>query len=195
LCKLGHYGQRAARPPHLHGFRKREKIRVWPEAGVLVGRCHQMVVSSNGGEAQKLGTLRGLPVEGTIGDHRARTVIPAANTETSTRDKSGVDREVSRHTPFIRCWCFSYRCFVGTLLTRSGLRKSGRHEWADFFGMAAVCRMSWEAWRPSPASSDFLSNPSIRALPPAMVHIARNVRREGVALFNSFVHSRDAWTP
>ena len=41
---------------------------------------------------------------------------------------------------------------------------------------------------------DFLSNRLIRALPTAWLHMAGNIVVMLLALFNSFVHSRDAWT-
>jgi hypothetical protein len=41
---------------------------------------------------------------------------------------------------------------------------------------------------------DFLSDRLVRALPKAWLHMVGNIIVMLLALFNSFVHSRDAWT-
>ena len=66
--------------------------------------------------------------------------------------------------------------------------------WADFSAWLLFAGLVLGALAAIAGLVDFLSNRLIRALPTAWLHMAGNIVVMLLALFNSFVHSRDAWT-
>jgi uncharacterized membrane protein len=121
-------------------------------------------------------------------------IIPAATTATSTETNPTSTARIARHPIHPMLVSFPIACFVGTLLTDLAYWKTAEMMWADFsawllfFGLIMGCLAAIAGL------VDFLSNRSIRALAPAWFHMIGNALVLILALFNSFVHSRDAWT-
>jgi uncharacterized membrane protein len=89
---------------------------------------------------------------------------------------------------------FPIACFTGALLTDIVYWKTAEMMWADFSAWLLFAGLVMGALAAIAGLVDFLSNRLIRALPTAWLHMAGNIVVMLLALFNSFVHSRDAWT-
>jgi uncharacterized membrane protein len=89
---------------------------------------------------------------------------------------------------------FPIACFTGALLTDIVYWKTAEIMWADFAAWLLFAGLVMGALAAIAGLVDFLSNRLIRALPTAWLHMAGNIVVMLLALFNSFVHSRDAWT-
>jgi uncharacterized membrane protein len=89
---------------------------------------------------------------------------------------------------------FPIACFVGALLTDLAYWKTAEMMWADFSAWLLFVGLLMGVLAAIAGLIDFLSNRSIRALTPAWLHMLGNLVVLSLALFNSFIHSRDAWT-
>lgn len=89
---------------------------------------------------------------------------------------------------------FPIVCFVGTLLTDLAYWKTAEMMWANFSAWLLVAGLVMGSLAAIAGLVDFLGNRLIRALPSAWYHMLGNVVVLVLALFNAFVHSRDAWT-
>ena len=89
---------------------------------------------------------------------------------------------------------FPIACFTGALFTDVAYWKTAEMMWADFSAWLLFAGLVMGALAAIAGLVDFLSNRLIRALPTAWLHMAGNIVVMLLALFNSFVHSRDAWT-
>jgi uncharacterized membrane protein len=85
-------------------------------------------------------------------------------------------------------------CFTGALLTDIVYWKTAEMMWADFSAWLLFAGLVMGALAAIPGLVDFLSNRLIRALPTAWLHTGGNIVVMLLALFNTFVHSRDGWT-
>jgi uncharacterized membrane protein len=121
-------------------------------------------------------------------------VIPAAATETSTETNPASTARIATHPIHPMLVSFPIACFVGALLTDLAYWKTTEMMWADFSAWLLFFGVVMGGLAAIAGFVDFLSNRRIRALAPAWLHMIGNVVVLVLALFNSFVHSRDAWT-
>jgi uncharacterized membrane protein len=89
---------------------------------------------------------------------------------------------------------FPVACFVGALLTDIAYWRTAEMMWADFSAWLLFAGLAMGVLAAVVGLIDFLSNRLIRRLVPAWYHMIGNVVVMLLALFNAFVHSRDAWT-
>jgi uncharacterized membrane protein len=121
-------------------------------------------------------------------------VIPAATTETSTETNPASTARIATHPIHPMLVPFPIACFVGTLLTDLAYWKTAEMMWADFSAWLLFFGLIMGGLAAIAGLIDFLSSRSIRTLAPAWFHLIGNALVLVLALFNSFVHSRDAWT-
>ena len=89
---------------------------------------------------------------------------------------------------------FPIACFAGTLVTDIAYWKTAEMQWANFSAWLLFAGLIMGGFAAIAGLIDFLSNRLIRSLPYAWFHMAGNVIVMLLALFNAFIHSRDAWT-
>jgi uncharacterized membrane protein len=89
---------------------------------------------------------------------------------------------------------FPIVCFVGALATDIVYANTAEMMWADFSTWLLVIGMVMGVLAGVAGLIDFLGNRVIRALPAAWLHMIGNLIALLLALFNTLVHTRDAWT-
>lgn len=89
---------------------------------------------------------------------------------------------------------FPIACFVGTLVTDIAYWRTAQMMWADFSAWLLLIGMVMGVLAAIAGLIDFLGNRLIRAQQPAWPHMLGNILVLLVALFNTLVHTRDAWT-
>lgn len=89
---------------------------------------------------------------------------------------------------------FPMVCFVGALVTDIAYWRTAEMMWADFSAWLLFAGLIMGALAAIAGLIDFIGNRGIRLMPAAWFHMAGNAVVLLLALFNSFVHSRDAWT-
>jgi len=89
---------------------------------------------------------------------------------------------------------FPIACFVATLLTDLVYWATAEMMWADFSAWLVTVGFILGVLAAIVGLIDFLSRPAIRARRPAWFHAIGNAVVLVLALFNTLVHSRDAWT-
>jgi uncharacterized membrane protein len=89
---------------------------------------------------------------------------------------------------------FPIVCFVGALVTDIAYWSTAQMMWADFSAWLLVIGMIMGGLAAIAGLTDFLGNRLIRAQPPAWPHMVGNIVMLLVALLNTLVHTRDAWT-
>ena len=89
---------------------------------------------------------------------------------------------------------FPIACFVGTLVTDIAYWRTAQMMWADFSAWLLVVGMIMGSLAAIAGLIDFLSNRLIRVQQPAWPHMVGNIVMLLLALLNTFVHTRDAWT-
>jgi uncharacterized membrane protein len=89
---------------------------------------------------------------------------------------------------------FPIACFVGTLFTDIAYWRTAQMMWADFSAWPLAAGLVMGVLAAIAGLIDFLGNRVVRAQPPAWPHLLGNILVLTLALFNAFVHSRDAWT-
>ena len=89
---------------------------------------------------------------------------------------------------------FPIVCFVGTLVTDIAYWATAEMQWANFSAWLLFAGLIMGGLAAIAGLIDFLSSRLIRGLPYAWLHMVGNVIVMLLALFNAFVHSRDAWT-
>ncbi len=89
---------------------------------------------------------------------------------------------------------FPIACFVGALITDVGYWRSAQMMWADFSAWLLAIGLVMGGLAAVAGLVDFLGNRLIRAQAPAWPHMLGNIVVLLLALLNSFVHTRDAWT-
>jgi uncharacterized membrane protein len=85
-------------------------------------------------------------------------------------------------------------CFIGALVTDIVYTVSAEMMWANFSAWLLVVGFIIGVLAAIAGLVDFLSNPPIRALPPAWPHLIGNLIVLILAFFNVLIHTRDAWT-
>ncbi|WP_346656129.1 DUF2231 domain-containing protein [Bradyrhizobium sp. dw_78] len=89
---------------------------------------------------------------------------------------------------------FPIVCFVGALVTDIAYARTANVMWADFSDWLLVIGMIMGGLATIAGLIDFLGNRLIRAQAPAWPHMIGNIVVLLLALLNTLVHTRDAWT-
>jgi uncharacterized membrane protein len=89
---------------------------------------------------------------------------------------------------------FPIVCFVGALATDIAYARTAEVMWADFSAWLLVIGMITGVLAGTAGLIDFLGNRLIRAHRPAWLHMIGNLAALLLALLNTLVHTRDAWT-
>ena len=85
-------------------------------------------------------------------------------------------------------------CFVGTLVTDIAYAKTANMQWANFSAWLLAIGLVVSVFAVLAGLIDFLGDRRIRNLRAAWVHGVGNAIMLTLAIFNSFIHSRDAYT-
>jgi uncharacterized membrane protein len=85
-------------------------------------------------------------------------------------------------------------CFAGTLLTDIAYWQSANMQWANMSAWLLTIGLLIAVLAVIAGLIDFLGDRRIRDLRPAWIHAAGNALALVVAIFNAFIHSRDAYT-
>src|ERR1700739_4141277 len=89
---------------------------------------------------------------------------------------------------------FPIVCFIGTLITDFVYWRTADMFWADMSAWLLTIGLIISIFVVIAGLTDFLGEPRIRALPQAWIHGIGNAAALILAIFNAFVHTRDAWT-
>jgi uncharacterized membrane protein len=89
---------------------------------------------------------------------------------------------------------FPIVCFIGALATDIAFASTANMMWANFSTWLLAAGLILGLLAALAGLVDFLSNRLVRAQRPAWPLFIGNVIVLLLALFNNFVHSRDAWT-
>ena len=85
-------------------------------------------------------------------------------------------------------------CFVGTLITDIVYWQTAAMLWADISAWLLVVGLIVAIFAVIAGLIDFLGDRRIRELRPAWIHVLGNVTALILAIFNSLIHTRDAYT-
>ncbi|MFL5333296.1 MAG: DUF2231 domain-containing protein [Geminicoccaceae bacterium] len=89
---------------------------------------------------------------------------------------------------------FPIVCFTGALLTDIAYARTADIMWSNFSAWLLVAGIVMGVLAALAGLIDFIRNRRIRAQKPAWPHLLGNLVVLALALWNNFVHSRDAWT-
>lgn len=89
---------------------------------------------------------------------------------------------------------FPIACFVGVLLTDLTYWGTAEMMWADFSAWLVSAGLILGILAAIAGIVDFATRPAVRAQRPAWPHAIGNVVVLALAVLNTLVHSRDAWT-
>lgn len=89
---------------------------------------------------------------------------------------------------------FPIVCFTGALLTDIAYARSADMMWANFSAWLLAVGAVMGGLAALAGLVDFLGSRRVRAQRPAWPHMLGNILVLVLAVFNNFVHSRDAWT-
>jgi uncharacterized membrane protein len=87
-----------------------------------------------------------------------------------------------------------FTCFTGALLTDIAYWRSANMQWANFSAWLLAAGLFVAVFAVIVGLIDFLSDPRIRNLGMAWMYAGGNALALVLAIFNSFIHSRDAYT-
>lgn len=85
-------------------------------------------------------------------------------------------------------------CFVGTFVTDLVYWKTANMQWANMSAWLLFVGLAVSVLAALAGLMDFLGDRRIRALRPAWIHGLGNALALVLAIFNFFIHSRDAYT-
>ena len=85
-------------------------------------------------------------------------------------------------------------CFVGTLVTDIVYWQTAAMLWADISAWLLVVGLIVSIFAVIAGLIDFFGDRRIRELRPAWIHVLGNVTALILAIFNSLIHTRDAYT-
>lgn len=85
-------------------------------------------------------------------------------------------------------------CFVGTLFTDLAYWQSANMQWANMSAWLLTIGLLVAGLAAIAGLIDFLGDRRIRDLRPARIHAIGNALAVVIAIFNAFIHSRDAYT-
>jgi uncharacterized membrane protein len=89
---------------------------------------------------------------------------------------------------------FPIVCFIGALVTDIVYWRTAEVMWSDISAWLLLIGLILGVLAAIAGLIDFLSNRLIRAQSPAWPHMLGNLLVLLLALFNTMVHTRDAWT-
>lgn len=89
---------------------------------------------------------------------------------------------------------FPIVCYVGALAADIAYAGTAEMQWSNFAAWLLAFGVIFTVLAAIAGGIDFLADRRIRALRPAWIHVVGNVAVLILAIFNSFVHSHDAWT-
>jgi uncharacterized membrane protein len=89
---------------------------------------------------------------------------------------------------------FPIACYVGALLCDIAYAGTAEMQWTNFAAWLLAAGVAFTVLAAIAGGIDFLVEPRIRRLGAAWIHVVGNVTVLILAIFNSFVHSHDAWT-
>ncbi len=89
---------------------------------------------------------------------------------------------------------FPLACFVGTLLTDLTYWGTAEMMWADFSAWLVSAGFILGVLAAIAGLIEFIARPALRARRPAWPHALGTVVALVLALLNTMIHSRDAWT-
>ncbi|MFO1037529.1 MAG: DUF2231 domain-containing protein [Geminicoccaceae bacterium] len=89
---------------------------------------------------------------------------------------------------------FPIVCFIGALVTDIAYALTAEMMWTNFSAWLLAVGLAMGVLAAIAGLIDFASNERIREQGPAWAHMLGNAGVLILALFNNFVHSRDAWT-
>jgi len=89
---------------------------------------------------------------------------------------------------------FPMVCFIGALVTDVVYWRTAEMMWSDISAWLLLVGLIFGVLAAIAGLIDFLSNRLIRAQAPAWPHMLGNLLVLLLALFNTLVHTRDAWT-
>jgi uncharacterized membrane protein len=84
-------------------------------------------------------------------------------------------------------------CFAGTLITDIAYARTADIMWGDFSDWLLTAGLVVSIFVVIAGLIDFIGDRRIRALPQAWVHAIGNALALVLAIFNAFVHTRDAY--
>lgn len=116
----------------------------------------------------------------------------------TTYDESGArlatTAQIARHPIHAMLVPIPIVCFIGALVTDITYFITAEMMWADFSAWFLLVGFVFGVLAAIAGLIDFLSNRRIRAQTPAWPHMIGNLVVLILALFNNFIHTRDAWT-
>src|SRR3954451_4289737 len=89
---------------------------------------------------------------------------------------------------------FPIVCFTGALLTDIAYARTADIMWSNFCAWLLAAGIIMGVLAALAGMIDFIGNRRVRAQKPAWPHLLGNLVVLALALWNTFVHSRDAWT-
>ena len=87
-----------------------------------------------------------------------------------------------------------FTCFTGALLTDIAYWRSANMQWANFSAWLLAAGLFVAVFAVIVGLIDFLSDRSVRKLGVAWMYAGGNALALALAILNSFIHSRDAYT-
>lgn len=85
-------------------------------------------------------------------------------------------------------------CFVGALVTDIVYAQTAEMQWSNFSAWLLVVGIIFTVLAAIAGLIDVIGEARIRRLPAAWIHVVGNVTVLILAIFNSFVHTHDAYT-
>ena len=101
---------------------------------------------------------------------------------------------ISGHPIYPMLVPFPIACFIGALVTDIVYWRTAEMMWSDISAWLLLIGLILGVLAAIAGLIDFLSNRLIRAQSPAWPHMLGNLLVLLLALFNTMVHTRDAWT-
>jgi uncharacterized membrane protein len=89
---------------------------------------------------------------------------------------------------------FPIVCFTGALLTDIAYARTADIMWSNFSAWLLAAGIIMGVLAALAGMIDFIGNRRVRAQKPAWPHLLGNLVVLALALWNNFIHSRDAWT-
>ncbi len=89
---------------------------------------------------------------------------------------------------------FPIVCFIGAFISDIVYWQTAEIMWADFSAWLLLVGLIMGVLAGIAGLIDFLGNRAIRAQGPALPHMLGNLAVLVIALFNTLLHTRDAWT-
>jgi uncharacterized membrane protein len=109
-------------------------------------------------------------------------------------DNPASTAQIAKHPIHPMLVPFPIVCFVGAFLTDLTYWLTAEMMWADFSAWLLVVGMVTGVLAAIAGLIDFFGNRLIRAQAPAWPHMLGNLLVLVLALFDTLVHTRDAWT-